>query len=518
MRKKRFYLLICILQIASPLLTTLIAQTAVQNLFSPPETETDTSITIIWDKPLADKPILDYAVYVDGSPIGHSKITNYTINRLKPNTIYLISILIKYQDGKNSLFTKGLKVRTKPIGKIFNVLDFGAKPDSGNINTQSIQKAIDACTAGGTVIIPAGTFMSGALFLKSNMTLYIAKGGVLKGSLNTADYLPMIKTRFEGWEFQAFASLITAGKLDSNGPYNVRNLSIRGEGKISGGGAALGMAMAQNNPNAARGRGRLICLMNCENVNIQGLEIEEPPCWNIHYTYSKNITCNNLKINSLNSKTPNGDGIDPDSSTDSYIFNCTFSTYDDCIAIKSGKNPEGNQVSRACQNIFISNCNFIEGHGLSIGSEISGGIKNVKVTDCELGNLLNGLQIKTTEKRGGYVKDVLVKDCNLQLIKVVTTLPYNNDGEPAATFTNLENFEFTNLNMTNAKTDKPVIYVAGFEDAAYYVRNLKFNNITLPIKSTIFIKHADNVSFENIRTVDGQHPEYNAIENINVRY
>jgi len=276
--------------------------------------------------------------------------------------------------------------------------------------------------------------------------------------------------------------------------------------------------MTAKNANGARGRGRLICLMNCENVNIQGLTIEESPCWTIHYTYSKNITCNGLKINSITSKTPNGDGIDPDSSVNSYIFNCSFSTFDDCIAIKSGKNPQGNKVGKPCENVFISNCNFIQGHSLAIGSEISGGIKNVQIIDCELGNLWFGLQVKTTEKRGGYVEDLLVKDCNLQLIKVVTSLPYNNDGESAPTLTKLRNFEFTNLNMTNAKTDQPVIYLEGFRDTANYARNIKFKNIQLPLNSKVTIKNAQDVLFEHVEMVNGEKPDYKISECTDVKY
>jgi len=490
----------------------------VRNLISPPETETDNSITILWDKPLNYKNIKGYSIYLDGTCVGFSKISNYTINELKPNRNYTISIVTKDEEGKSSENSIPIIVKTKPQGKVFNILDYGAKPGSGNVNTRAIQKAIDACSVGGFVFIPSGTFVSGALILKSNMTLYIAKGGVLKGSLDIADYLPLIKTRFEGWEFQAYQSLITAGKLDPNGPYHVENISIRGEGKISGGGALLGKAMAESNANGLRGRGRLICLMNCENVNIQGLTIEESPCWTIHYAYSKNVTCNGLTINTLMSKTPNGDGIDPDSSINSYIFNCSFSTYDDCIAIKSGKNPEGNKVGKPCENVYITNCNFIEGHSLAIGSEISGGIRNVQVVDCKLGNLWFGLQVKTTHERGGYVENVLVKDCNLQLIKVVTSLPYNNDGESASTLTMLRNFEFMNLNLTNAKTDKPVISLEGFSDTVNYAKNIRFRNIKLPVNSKVFIKHAKDVIFENIETVNGQKPVYEVSESLNVKY
>ncbi|MEI8272555.1 MAG: glycoside hydrolase family 28 protein [Paludibacter sp.] len=513
MKSNSIFLLFCFSLLVLPTFASGSKLGTVQNLISPPVTETSNSITLLWNKALDYKDVVGYDIYVDGKNVGFSKITNYTINGLKPNRNYSVSIVSKDVNGEKSEISKPITVKTKPQAKVFNVLDYGAKSDSGIVNTRAIQKAIDACTVGGIVIIPTGTFISGALFLKSNMTLYIAKGGVLKGSANREDYMPLIKTRFEGWEFLAYASLITAGKLDEKGPCNVKNISIRGEGKISGGGTQLGKDMIE--ANGIRSRGRLICLMNCENVNIQGLTIEESPCWTIHYTYSKNVTCNGLNIIST---APNGDGIDPDSSLNSYIFNCTFSNGDDCIAIKSGKNPEGNKVAIPCENVYISNCNFKVGHGLSIGSEISGGINNVQVTDCELGNLMNGLQIKTTEKRGGFIENVLVQDCNVQKITMFTSLPYNNDGDSAPTLTRLKNFEFANLNMTKANTKKPVIYLKGFGDTANYAKNIKFKNIQLPADSKIFIQHAENVLFENVQTVDDKKPIYEIIECNDLKY
>jgi len=513
MKSISVYLFLCISLLYFPLFAINPELGRVQNLFSPPETETDISITVLWDKPVENKSVTGYNVCVNGSCIGFSKITNYTINGLKPDKRFNISVVCKDALGNKSKKCKSISVKTKLLGKVFNILDFGAKPDSVTVNTRAIQNAIDACSPGGVVFIPAGAFISGALFLKSNMTLYVAKGGILKGSTHSKDYLPLIKTRFEGWEVQTYASLITAGTLDSNGSYNVKNISIRGEGTISGGGSKLGNAMIETN--GLRGRGRLVCLMNCENVNIQGLTIEESPCWTIHYTYSKNVTCNGLTINST---THNGDGIDPDSSINSYIFNCIFSTDDDCIAIKSGKNPEGNVVARATENIFISNCNFVKGHSVAIGSEISGGVKNVQIVDCELGNLMHGLQIKTTPARGGYVENVLVKDCNLQKITMFTSLPYNNDGESATTLTKLNNFEFININMTNAKTDKPVIYLEGFNNPENYARDIKFKNIVLPVNSKIVVKNVQNMIFENVKTIIGLKPTFEIKESLDIKH
>jgi polygalacturonase len=352
------------------------------------------------------------------------------------------------------------------------------------------------------VRIPRGVFVSGALFLKSDLTLQIDAGGVLQGSAATGDYEPFILNRFEGWEMKTYASLLNAGRLDRAGPANVHNLRIRGEGKISGGGTPLGKAMVA--AHGDRSRGRLICLMNCENVEIQGVTLTEPSSWTLHYIYSENVTCHDLTINTA---VRNGDGIDPDSSRNSYIFNCTFDTGDDCIAIKSGKNPEGNVVNRPTENVRIFDCRFVAGHGISIGSEISGGIRNVLVEDCVAGKLINGLQIKATKDRGNVVEGIVVRDCNLQKISILTVLGYNNDGEPAPEPPYFRNFRFENIDLTQADP-KAAIIVNGFSAPGHRTRNVRFDQIKLPAGAVIKIDQAEEVGFSNVTTADGQKPVF----------
>ena len=477
------------------------------NLMIAPASLTENEVTLLWDKQDND---VAYEILLNNKLIASTDKTNYTIANLLPNTSYSVSLRLSKNHENNFI----LKFTTPSKSRIYNILDFGAKADSSTINTKSIQSAIDACSAGGTVLIPKGIFVSGALFLKSNMTLLIEEGAVLKGSSNEKDYLPMILNRFEGWELKTYASLLNAGTLNSNGTYNVTNLRITGGGTIAGGGKKLGDAMIA--ANGIRSRGRLICLMNCRNTSISNLTLTEPPSWTLHYIYSNNISCYNLHIQTFGIR--NGDGIDPDSSTDSYIFNCTFDTGDDCIAIKSGKNPEGYFIAKPTTNVRITSCNFKRGHGISIGSEMSGGVKNVLVQDCKAGALINGMQIKGTKERGGYVKNVTVTDCELMKITVFSALNYNNDGEAAPEIPTFDNFVFKNINLSQASVKDAVININGFKDELHKLKNVNFENIVLPDNAKVIINDADKIKFENVRSVGGAKPGYVLNNSNNVVY
>jgi len=462
-----------------------------------PGTLTDHSVTLLWNK-TASKNQASFQLSFNGNSPSATAKSNYNAKDLKPDTWYTVQVF----DERHHIIDK-IRFRTAARGLLYNVVDFGAKNDGTTKNTHAIQAAIDACTKNGTVVIPAGTFLSGALFLKSDMTLSISEGGILKGSADVNDYLPMIPNRFEGWEMETYASLINAGKLVHNDTYNVKNLRIMGGGAIKGGGRPLGEAMVK--AKGLRGRGRLICLMSCQDVNISDLDISESPCWNIHYIYSNNITCHDLNIQS---RVHNGDGIDPDSSTDSYIFNCTFDTSDDCIAIKSGKNPEGNAIGKPTRNVRITDCNFKAGHGISIGSEMSGGVSDVIVRNCNAGKLLHGFQIKGTKERGGYVRNITVSDCQLLQITIFSAVNYNNDGGAAPEVPTFENFVFSNIDLSRAPDNVPVMDLNGFEKQGHLLRNVTFSNITVPEKSRIVIRNANHMSFSGVKSASGAAPDF----------
>lgn len=468
-----------------------------------PGTVSAASAAIVWDKPEHYATIVRYHIILNGKDVATSAKCNYLLQGLKSTTTYNCTIKAEDNAGNLSPASVPAKFTTGKQGKILNVTSFGAKGDGTTLNTKAIQKAIDDCPADGTVLIPEGVFVSGALFLKSHMTLLIAKGGVLKGSVNEADYLPFINNRFEGWELKTYASLINAGVMNHNGGFAVEQLAIKGEGTISGGGNVLGKAMTAKG--GLRSRGRLFCLMNCHNVEIQGLKVENSPCWTIHYIYSKGITCHDLNIIST---VTNGDGLDPDSSDDSFIFNCTFSTGDDCIAIKSGKNPEGFTIGKPTRNVRITDCDFIRGHGISIGSEMSGGVSDVLVRDCKAGALLHGMQIKGTKDRGGYVRNVTVADCQLLQITIYSAVNYNNDGAAAPESPIYENFTFRNIDLSKAPDNVPVMDLNGFKEAGHELKNVTLTDIIVPEKAKIVIKDATKLKFTNVKTVSGAEPQF----------
>ena len=490
------------------------AQPASFRLLLAPQTLRSDAATLVWDKVATGST---YEVLRDGQPVGTTTKTHFTVTMLTPEHDYVFSVRAVASSVAAST-SEPFPLRTPAKEPILSVLDHGAIGDGVTLNTAALQSAINACPKNGVVLIPAGTFLSGALYLKSDMTLLIAKGGVLKGTSNPKDYTPFNRNRFEGWEMETHASLLNAGKLDATGPANIRNLSIRGEGTISGGGRQLydaTMALYPKKVDGLRARGRLILLMNAENVEISGLTIEESPCWTLHYIYSANVSLHGLTIRS---NVHNGDGIDPDSSKNSLIFACTFDTGDDCIAIKSGKNPEGNVVNRPTENVRIFDCTFKRGHGISIGSEMSGGVRNVLVEDCVAGPLLHGLQIKATEERGGFVEDVTVRDCDLRQITVYTKLSYNNDGQAAPSAPQFHNFRFENIDLTQADPTKPVIVLNGFQADGHETSNVSFKNLKLPAAAKVQIDRCADVTFSNITTADGSAPTYEITRSSNISH
>ncbi|WP_262712624.1 glycosyl hydrolase family 28 protein [Arachidicoccus ginsenosidivorans] len=185
---------------------------------------------------------------------------------------------------------------------------------------------------------------------------------------------------------------------------------------------------------------------------------------------------------------------------------------------KIWENPEGNRIGKPTRRVRITDCNFIKGHGISIGSEMSGGVSDVLVRDCQAGPLLHGLQIKGTKQRGGYVKNVRVLDCQLQQITIFSKLPYNNDGQAAPEIPTFSDYVFNNLDLSSSKQKGPAIDIHGFEDPNHKLRNVIFSDVLLPANATVSVNDAEDVIFTNVLTKDESKPTYTLKDSKNIRY
>ncbi len=295
----------------------------------------------------------------------------------------------------------------------FSVRDFGAVADGLTSATGAFQAAIDVAaeSGGGTVYVPTGEYVIGSLFLRNRITLHLDAGATLLGSMDPADY-PIIQSRWEGVERETHAPLITGDR--------VHQIAVVGRGTIDGRGEQWWKM--HKDKTLRYPRPRLISFADCSNVLIQGITATRSPSWTIHPLRCENVTVNQVTIvNPADS--PNTDGINPDSCRHVHISNCHIDVGDDCIAIKSGTEavPAGERV--ACENITITNCTMVHGHGgVVIGSEMSGNVRNVAISNCVFTQTDRGIRMKSRRGRGGIVEDVRVTNVIMRDVLVPFTI------------------------------------------------------------------------------------------------
>ena len=338
--------------------------------------------------------------------------------------------------------------------KQFVVTQFGAMGDGTTVNTKAIQAAIDKCSAnkkGGVVVVPAGIFRSGAIFLKQGVNLLVEKDGVLKGTTNPDDY-PQIQSRWEGTEEMYTASFVNAvgvtgltlsgeGTIDGSGEEWVQKNPFRrppppapgaAPGAQAAGGAATTPQPPVRQPDALpapqsaqampppppgtrpHGRPRLIGIQNSKEVTVSGLNLHNQAVWCLFVLYSQNVEISGVKITAEHN-IPSSDGMDIDSSKHVHIDNVFIDDDDDCISIKSGKDADGLRVNRPAEDILIENSHFAYGQGgVAMGSETSGGIRNVTVLNCVFdSDNWAPIRFKTQPSRGGVVENITYKNITL---------------------------------------------------------------------------------------------------------
>jgi exo-poly-alpha-galacturonosidase len=288
------------------------------------------------------------------------------------------------------------------------ITDYGAVGDGQTLNTIAIQTAIDQCNSqgGGTIVVPEGVFLSGAVFLKQGVNLHVEKNGVLKGTVNPDDY-PQVFTRWEGTECNWTSALINA--------FSITGLQLTGEGTIDGSGDQWMERYPRNSKELKVGRPRLIAIQSCTSVLVSGVSLKNQACWGLFILYSRDVIVENLTIVARHNII-SSDGIDIDSGERVRITGCDIDVNDDCIAIKSGKDEDGLRVNRPAEEILIEKCRFRYGHGgVSMGSEMSGGIRKVEIRDCivEADNWAP-IRFKSQPSRGGIVENITYRDILLQ--------------------------------------------------------------------------------------------------------
>lgn len=304
---------------------------------------------------------------------------------------------------------------------IYNIVDFGAVGDGKTSCSDAFKKAIAEAekNGGGQIYVPAGKFLTGAIFLKSNMNLHIEAGGTLLFSNNFDDY-PIVTSRWEGVKRECFASCINA--------YDEENISITGKGTIDGQGSFWWkifrediiipegddahlrpkMEKKDEDKKLPYPRPKLVAPYNCEKVLIDGVTLTNSPSWTINTILCNNVTIHNVTIKNPYDS-PNTDGIDPESCSNVRISDCYVDVGDDCVAIKAGTEDTADRVP--CRNITITNCTMVHGHGgVVLGSEMSGDIVNVTISNCVFEGTDRGIRLKSRRGRGGKVEDLKVNN------------------------------------------------------------------------------------------------------------
>ncbi len=482
-----------------------------QNLMVPPMAYDDSSITAIWSKPSDYSNVVSYNVYQEGSLVGNTKNLFYTLTGLEPDTPY--SIVIKSVDSAGTESAPSNKVikSTVPAMKVFNVADYGAVGDGTTLNTAAIQKAIDECTPGGKVLIPSGTFISGALFLKSNITLQI--DGTLQGSDNAADY-PQTSKRFPYYSSgNNFMGLINAYTTDY---YSITNVRICGSGTVNGSSDTVGFIrghantiLANNQVAASEGddsdRADMVVIKGVDGLYIGELTFVNPAMHTIFISYSKNITVNGINVSTYDIH--NADGINVCTSDTTYIFNSTFDTGDDCINFNAGVGEAGVKENYSTKNVRVFNCLCKRGHGgVVFGSFTAAWFQDFLVEDCIFDGTDRGLRFKTGLKQGGGAKNILCRDIEMKdIVKdaIFFDSTYGCD-YPSGGPGQFKDITVKNITCTNLK--RYGIYVNGLAGTPH--TNLSLSNVSIDGAKAggAYIKYCTNSTFDTINITNSSPP------------
>ena len=406
----------------------------------------------------------------------------------------------------------------------FNITQYGAKSDGVTDCTQAFRNAITAChqSGGGRVVVPAGAWLTGAIHLQSNVNLRVTEKATIKFSKDAEKYLPAVFTRWEGMECMNYSPFIYA--------FEQENIAVTGAGTLDGQShesfwlwhGKKDYGWREGMPNQRADRAKLYEMMDkgvpveqrvfgaghylrpqfiqpyrCQNVLIEGITVKNSPMWEIHPVLCKNVSVLGVKISSHG---PNNDGCDPESCQDVLIKDCYFDTGDDCIAIKSGRNADGRRLHTPTENIIIQNCVMKDGHGgITVGSEISGGVRNLFAENCRLDspNLDHALRVKNNASRGGVLENFYFRNITVgQVAHAVITIDFNYEEGAKGDFTPI----VRNYQVEKLQSGKSLyaVDIQGLDNAPVYgvrLRNCAFANTERPS----IVKNIKSIVLKNVR-------------------
>ncbi len=374
--------------------------------------------------------------------------------------------------------------------KRYVISEFGAVGDGQTLNTKAIQAAINKCATdgGGVLVIPKGTFLTGSIYFRQDVDLYLEKDGILKGTVNPDDY-PQIDTRWEGEEKKWTAALVNF--------FDMNNVRLSGEGTIDGSGDQWMHRYPRGSRELKTGRPRLIAIQNCKNVEVSGLSLKNQACWGLFILYSENVEVKNLTIRAEHNII-SSDGMDVDSSRKVHITGCDIDVNDDCIAIKSGKDEDGLRVNRPAEDILIEKCVFRYGHGgVSMGSEMSGGIRNVEILNCVMEeDNWAPIRFKSQPSRGGVVENITYRDIVLKDTR--KAFEFNmawrmvNPKPPSDPLPVVHNVKIINVSGTTNNVGD----MHGLKDSP--IRNVIFENCKIKARRGFVLEHVEDIDLSGL--------------------
>lgn len=401
--------------------------------------------------------------------------------------------------------SKKTSASTAPAGAV-SIVQFGAIPDGKTKNTAAIAKAIDEVVqrGGGVVQVPAGDFLTGPIVLKSRVRLHLDPGALLRFSTEPADY-PVVLTRWEGTECMNYSGLISAR--------DVHDIAITGEGTIDGQGQTwwpwksyAGTAIRKlrvlgettEDPTQrifgtveAGLRPCLVEPINCQRILFEGVTFKSSPFWTIHPIYCSEITARGITVIGDGANT---DGLNPDSCRDVLIENCHFDTGDDCITLKSGRDRDGRRVNKPTENVTVRNCTFKNGHGaITIGSEMSGGVRNLLAEDCTIDGPDTGIRIKSRVGRGGVVENLIYRRIKVSRVNneaITINMNYEPGSVPKDPTPEMIP-TYRNITIEDFQCDDAKIAVRLLGVKQSPIENVTLKNITVTAKEGLDISHAN---------------------------